>query len=744
MTPKNTQLKKDGTARLRDISGELWNQGVKTISADFQDIIADDMRSCSSGKEYNIWSLCTLPKDVHEKVPWDISDLEILTAIFFFMFWIFVLLSLWHFSLWERRETGLCDIYSFIFLYRGAYMLVAIFALWSYMRYKVAMQGTLVTIWQSLLGYILIVGLDACAWYFLDNQKSPGSKLRWLMSINLVLALSPLIIGHIVHYARILRKRCSTFEDKECHRGAGVLRVLTLVIMYPLKIFKKPTDRTIVKALGSEERNLVLTGLAILLITAVFFTFIFCNFFYNFYTTLSDSKKGFKNALVLGFSVIMAPWGWLLRRIGRINDTFKFKPEHNEPKVWERHQTLQAFINAFNSKPETNQNLISICDVSFLLTQQKWYHRLPTCIHCCFSGSTLEESSNKDLVKQITKIKDDIWRTTSTETFLAMNQAPEQQADDRDSGRETADNPQEVKSADELDEPVPSGPSVEVLDDAQIQIYEREDGSSKSLTFATVEEENEEDVKLKQFWSTSHHLLKTLTPEELVCSLKDDLLRSGGYDNNLGLKAAEFYFGMFYRTLYYSLFAKIDDMMVIVGFEVINFLTSFVVCFLRMSHMYYYQSNKLMRKLSSKWAPAVINKKEEEKWKNELSVRWILQSFAEVLCLADFVISTTVLRYRYPNNDFIPIQDMGGNHEGYITYERYMVVMRFVVVILGFQVFHIVTMLLLFKRFYKLKLRTYLHFLCISKYYRFIIFFGGLHVLQDMHILRQKLELSKF
>merc|ERR1719397_599111 len=177
-------------------------------------------------------------------------------------------------------------------------------------------------------------------------------------------------------------------------------------------------------------------------------------------------------------------------------------------------------------------------------------------------------------------------------------------------------------------------------------------------------------------------------------------------------------------------------MMVIIGFEVINFLCGVVLCFFRMSHIYFRKSTKFRNWLASKGIPVMIAEKDEDEWKAELSVRWILERFAEVLCLADFVISTTVLRYRYPNNDFIPVQDMGGYHEGYITYERYTEVMQFVGVILGFQVFNIAIMLLLFKRFYKLKLRTYLHFLCTSKYYRFIIFFGGLHVLQDMYILR--------
>merc|ERR1719419_366930 len=132
-----------------------------------------------------------------------------------------------------------------------------------------------------------------------------------------------------------------------------------------------------------------------------------------------------------------------------------------------------------------------------------------------------------------------------------------------------------------------------------------------------------ERVKQKPIWTTPSHLLKTFTPEALICSLKDGFPRSGGYDINLGIKAAEFYFGMFYRTLYYSLFAKIDDIKVIVGFEVINFLSSFVLCFLRMSTIYFRRSTKYINKLASWGVPVSICRRGEEKWKAELSVRWI-------------------------------------------------------------------------------------------------------------------------
>jgi len=744
MTEKNIQVNQSGTSRLRGLSlDESWNQVEKTVSADFQRIITDLTDSSNHAENYNIWKVCTLPKEVHEKIWQDISNVEMLTSVFFFIFGIFVLLSLWHLSLWERRETGLCDIYSFIFMYRGSYMLVALFSLWSYLRCIVTMQGTLFTIWQSLFGYIMIVALDAGAWYYLDNQKSPGSKLRWLLSINLVLALFPVIIGHTIYHARILGKDRYTRTDKECRYDSSNAGVPKLIVLYPLKIFKKPTNRTLVKGLGSAERSLVQTGSAILLITAIWATFIFCNFFHNFYTTLSDSQKELKNALVLGFPVIMWPWGCLMRRVGRVNDALEFKPELNEPKVWERHLSHQAFINARESKRESQQNQISMNDLSFLLTQQKWYHRLPTCILSCFSGSTLEETSNKNLIKHLRKIKDDVSGTSSRlETPLAINQAPEQQknADGRGSWRETADNPQEVKSTDELNEPLSRGARVEVHDDGKTHesLSDTADNEESSRISS-----NNESVANILIGSSICHLLKTHEPREWIDTLKDDLIHSGGYDKNIGIKVAQFYFGMFYRTLYYSLFAEIDNMMVIVGFEVINFFGSFVLYFLRMSNMYFRQWTKFTNWLASRGAPFVMDKNEDE-WKAELSVRWLLERFTEVLCLADFVISTTVLRYRYPKNDFIPLEDMGGNHEGYIAVQRYIVVMRFVIVIFCFEVFHIVSMLLLFKLFYNLKLRAYLHFLIKSKQFRLIIFINGLHVLQDMYILRHKLELSKF
>jgi len=748
---------------------EIWRNVVNTVDTDIKskETIFEDIYSASSDSadDFNIWNVSTLPERIHENIWQDITNLEILSSVFCFMFWMFVLLSLWHLSLWEKGETGLCNVYSFIFIYRGCYMLVALLALWSYLRYMVAMQGTMLTICQGLLGYIINVALDAGSWYYIDNQKPPGSNLRWLLSINLVLSLSPLLIGHTVHHARIFRRDCFT-PSKECPHDSFNAGVLKLIVIYPKEIFKDPSDRTILKGLGSAEKSLVKTGFAILLITTIFVTFIFCNFFYNFYTTLSDSQEELKNALVLGYTVIMSPWGWLLRRVGSVNDALEFKPEVNEPKVWERHLSRQAFINSFNSKRMSQAHVISMCDISFFLTERKWFHRLPTCIQSCFFGSTLEETSNKILVEHFAKIMDN-FSTASFhhETPTGISQAPEQQADGRGT---TAESPLEAKCADVQNVPEPKGVNVEMADVGDIKnIYkpdEKEDGSdllfaplrgkTDGNTVKTDEEEMEGSIKgssdsdsflsRRRIWSSTCRLVKTLSPGELIDRLKDDLLHHGGYDKNLGSKTTQFYYGMFYRTLYYSLFGKINDMRVIVGFEVINFLSSFVLCFLRMSHMYFQQSTKLTDWLASKGAPVVIHNQDWDEWNAELSVCWILNRFAEVLCLSDFVITTTVLRYRYPNNDFIPVQDMGGNAEGYITDERYMIVMRYVLVILGFQVFHIVSMLLLFKHFYNLKLRAYFHFLSKSKHFRFIIFFGGLHVLQDMYILRHKLELSKF
>jgi hypothetical protein len=577
-----------------------------------------------------------------------------------------------------------------------------------------------------------------------------------------------------VHHVRIFRKHCSSCKksSKGCSHDSSNTGVLKLIVKYPWEIFKDPTNYTVLAAIGPAERNLVQIGFTILLVTAVWLTFIFCTIFCNFYVTLSDDNDEVKDILVLGFTVIMTPWGLLLRRVGWVNDSLEFKPELNSPKVFKRYQSCEAFVKAFNSQRTSQKNMISLSELSFIVTERKWYHRLPRCIISCFSGSTLEEMSNKILVEHFTKIMEKVSLSPNSAEHEELEMAWLQ-------GKEAASDTIDISSTSdalEVDSPAfkveaAESPPAEESSFENISASQPRESTQNKLELEaakfcdepagmTFEElhgktENEEERGSKAssskesamkwpIWSSTCHLLQVYESQELVEILKDDLLYNGGYDKNLGSKTTLFYFGMFYRTLYYSLFANIDDMMVVVGFEVINFFSSFVLYFLRMSYMYFRQSARFVKWLESQGAPDWSHKVNEDKWKAELSVTWVLERFTEILCLADFVISTTVLRYRYRKDDFVPLRDMGENEIGYISHERYVVLMRFVLVILSFEVFHFVTMLLLFKRFYNLKLRTYLHFLTKSKYYRFIIFFGGLHVLQDMYLLRHKLELSKF
>ena len=163
-----------------------------------------------------------------------------------------------------------------------------------------------------------------------------------------------------------------------------------------------------------------------------------------------------------------------------------------------------------------------------------------------------------------------------------------------------------------------------------------------------------------------------------------------------------------------------------------------------MTLIYKLKSTNFRKLLKSKGLPVSIYEMGEDEWKAELSVQWLLDRFTGLICLCDFFISTTVLRYQYPDNDFVPLRGMGGNQEGYITHKRYLVLIIYVLVILCFEVFHIVAMLLLFNRFYKLRVRTYIYFFIKSKYYRFITFFLGVQILLKMYLYRHKLKLSKF
>ena len=114
------------------------------------------------GKDFNIWNLSTLPERIQKNIWHKIAMSDILKSVFSFMFGIFLLLTLWHFTIWESKNTGLCDIYSFLFLYGGFYMVIGLCNIWACLHWMVNMPRMTSTIWWQLLAYALFVILNAC------------------------------------------------------------------------------------------------------------------------------------------------------------------------------------------------------------------------------------------------------------------------------------------------------------------------------------------------------------------------------------------------------------------------------------------------------------------------------------------------------------------------------------------------------------------------------------------------------
>jgi len=226
---------------------------------------------------------------------------------------------------------------------------------------------------------------------------------------------------------------------------------------------------------------------------------------------------------------------------------------------------------------------------------------------------------------------------------------------------------------------------------------------------------------------------------ELVHAIQTEF-EQGAWHRSLGSRTAYFYYGMFYRTLYYSLFFKIDNWVTVVVFEIINFFVSFTMYFLRMSHFYYVQSDVFKILLMDCKIPFVnIDFRNKDEWRDDLAIRWLIEVFATMICMVDFVISTSVLRWFYTDPEYHPYEELSAFD---ISEDRYRELMTYAGIIAAFEAVEFVVMMSLFRWKYNLSMKMFLSLIAHSNYYRYIVFFAALHVLQDMYIYKNSLLLS--